>query len=331
DKSNTVSDSTAKLLKGESRFLRAFCYFQLVNLYNTPPLVNTTEVSISAYAPNSTRADLYAFIISDLKEAYNLLTPTYPAADRVRANKSAVSALLANAYLFTKDWVNAETEATRQITNTAYSLPADLSTVFIKSSTETIWQLWSSLGYNNTQGANYIPGSTSSVLYTLRPGLLNAFETGDARKTAWVKQGTGASASLYYPYKYKQRSTPATNATEYVVQFRLAEQYLIRAEARAWQNNIPGGLADLNVIRTRAGLTNATATTRDELLSKIEQERRIELMTESSHRWYDLNRTGRTSYWLAPQKPTWMARDTSLPYTTNLLLANPNLHQNKGY
>lgn len=326
-----VTDSTKRLLQGEARFIRAFCYFQLVNLYATPPLVTTTDVNTSAYIGNSTPAQVYDLIISDLKEAYDLVGAGYPGADRVRANKAVVSAMLAKVYLYTKQWANAETEATRQIDNTTYSLPADVSALFVKSSPETIWQLWNSLSYNVQQSSSYLPANTTSLLYALRPGLVNAFEANDNRKAAWIRQGTGASAALYYPYKYHQRATTTGATVEYPVQLRLAEQYLIRAEARAQQNNITGGLDDLNVIRLRANLPAAAAADKDELLLKIEQERRIELMTEASNRWYDLNRTGRTSYWLAPQKPTWMARDTLLPYYSSILLSNPNLHQNNGY
>jgi hypothetical protein len=325
-----VTDSTAKLLKGESEFIRAYCHFQLVNFYGTPPLITTTNVKVSAYVGNTPTTQIYASIISDLLDAYNLVGTNYPGSDRVRANKSAVSALLAKAYLYKKDWVDAETEATRQINNATYSLSTDLTTVFVKGSTETIWQLWSSTAYTS-QGSTYIPANTATVIYTLRPGLLAAFEASDKRYTNWVRQGTGASASFYYPYKYRQRTTTTGATIEYQVQLRLAEQYLIRAEARAQQNNVTGGVADLNVIRTRAGLPNSTAATASALLLAIEQERRIELMVESSNRWFDLNRTSRTAYWLAPQKPTWIARDTLLPYPTYILLANPNLHQTVGY
>src|SRR5207245_162544 len=94
--------------------------------------------------------------------------------------------------------------------------------------------------------------------------------------------------------------------TEYYMMLRLAEQYLIRAEARAQQNNLAGSILDLNVIRTRAGLQNLSASlTQAQVLRAVEQERRIELFAELGHRWLDLKRTGQATAILAPIKPNW--------------------------
>lgn len=326
---NTISAATARQIKGESKFLRAFCHFILANLYGNPPLITTTTVSISAYAGNASRETLYAAIVSDLKDAYELIDADYPSADRARANKATVSALLAKVYLYMKEWKLAETEATRQITNPAYTIPDDLSTVFLKDSPETIWQLWSQYNYT-AQGQSYVASDPNRVIYTLREGLMNAFEPGDKRKAAWTREGSGNSIGLFYPYKYTQ-TTSSGGAVEYLVQFRLAEQYLIRAEARAHLNDVDGAMEDVNALRGRTGLGDASAGNMADALLKIEQERRVELMVENGSRWFDLNRTGRTTYWLQPQKPTWQPRDTVLPYATTLLLANPNLEQHEGY
>jgi hypothetical protein len=73
---------------------------------------------------------------------------------------------------------------------------------------------------------------------------------------------------------------------------RLAEQYLIRAEARAQQNNLTGALADLNAIRTRAGLPASAAVSQADVLIAIARERRVELFCEMGNRFFDLRRTG---------------------------------------
>jgi len=77
-----------------------------------------------------------------------------------------------------------------------------------------------------------------------------------------------------------------------VVMFRLAELYLIRAEARAQiGTDLVGALADVNVIRIRAGLAaNTTATTTATLMTAILKERRVEFAHEG-HRFFDLKRT----------------------------------------
>jgi len=325
-----VNDATAIQAKGEAYFIRAYCHFQLVNFYGNVPLITTTDVNTTALEGNTPEATTYTAMISDLKTAYGLLTASYPTASRVRVNSYAAAALLAKVYLYDKDYVDAEAQASIVINSGTYSLPTDLTTVFLIGSNETIWQLYNLNTYTPV-GQTFIPLPTTSVIYQVTPGLLNAFEPNDKRMAAWVKAGTGAAATTYYPYKYKQRSTTSGASIEYLVELRLADEYLIRSEARAQQNNLTGSLTDLNVIRTRAGLPNAVSTSQSDLLLKIEQERRIEMSFENANRWFDLNRTGRTSYWLSPIKPTFTTKAELLPYPESQLIANPNLKQNPGY
>ena len=113
---------------------------------------------------------------------------------------------------------------------------------------------------------------------------------------------------------------------------RLAEQYLIRAEARARQGNIPGAQQDLNSIRNRAGLPNTTTSGPTEILEAIMEERQRELFTEGGHRWLDLKRTGRTTEVLAPLKPLWDPTDVLWPIPEDEIFNNSNLlPQNPGY
>lgn len=329
-RSKTLSDSAVTLLSGESRFLRAYAHFRLMNFYGSIPLITTTNVEVTATEPRTPVALIYDSIISDLKAAYASLPATYPSAERVRANKWAAGALLARVYLYAKDWTDAERVAGQVIGSGIYSLPADLNTVFLKGSNETIWQLWQQNGFTS-QASTWIPTQTTNVIYYARPGLLGAISSGDKRKTSWLKAGTGPGSGLYYPYKYKQRTTASGTAMEDLVQLRLAEMYLVRAEARAGLGHVSEGLADVNVIRERAGLSDTTATDAGGLLLEVEQERRIEFMMEDGQRWCDLTRTGRAGFWIGPVKPTWQARDTLLPFPQTILLANPNLKQTPGY
>ena len=329
-KKNTLSDSVALLLRGECKFLRAYSHFRLMNFYGSIPLITTTNVDVTAHIGNTPVPQLYDTIVSDLKDAYAILPIAYPTADRVRANKWAAGALLARVYLYRKDWQDAETIAGQVISSGVYTLPADLNTVFQKGSTETIWQMWQQNGFT-TPGGTWLPTSATAISYYVRPGLLSAIASGDRRLSAWLKAGTGANSNLFYPYKYKLRTTTTGATSENLVELRLAEQYLLRAEARANQGNVGDGLADVNTIRKRAGLADTTVADAAGLLLTIEQQRRIEFMLEDGQRWFDLNRTGRTGYWLSAAKSTWQARDTLLPFPLTILLANPALKQNPGY
>jgi hypothetical protein len=126
---------------------------------------------------------------------------------------------------------------------------------------------------------------------------------------------------------------------DYLV-LRVAEQYLIRAEAKAQQNNFSGAQADVNVIRNRAGLPNLTTMVDNTTaMMAIEKERRTELFCEWGHRWFDLKRwssltnTGKTRAddVLGALKITWKSTSVIYPIPQSARDNNPNLTQNTGY
>src|SRR5690606_6610863 len=111
-------------------------------------------------------------------------------------------------------------------------------------------------------------------------------------------------------------------------------QYLIRAEAYAYLDEINLAIDDLDIIRIRAGLESLKEkmpSDRNELLNLINQERRLELFCEWGHRWFDLNRTNRLDNVMAEKKDDWSVNDKLYPIPGNQLLANPALTQNIGY
>src|SRR5262249_27204051 len=120
---------------------------------------------------------------------------------------------------------------------------------------------------------------------------------------------------------------------EMVVLFRLAEQYLIRAEARAQQGNITGAAADLGAVRARAGLPSTPAP--PDIFTAILHERRVELFTEAGQRFFDLRRTGKLDsvmLALAPLKGgAWSSFKTWWPIPPTDVGIDPNLTQTPGY
>lgn len=329
--STGVTAATKKHLEGEAKFVRAFCHFYLVSLFGDVPLITITDFRVNSLASRTPAGQVYQQIIADLKDAQNLLDDNYITTERVRPNKWAATALLARVYLYTQDWVNAETQAATVINNTTYSLESDLNNVFLANSSEAIWQLMPVFsGLNTWEGIVFIPDPGSAPYWvSLSSELVGAFEPGDNRLTNWVGNTAVGTDTYYYPFKYKKNYDP--NVTEYSMVLRLAEQYLIRAEARAKQNNISGAQADLNVIRNRAGLSNTTVNTQAELLAAIEQERRIEFFAEGGHRWLDLKRTGRADAALGSMKPGWQSTDALYPIPQSEIQKNPSLTQNPGY
>jgi hypothetical protein len=131
--------------------------------------------------------------------------------------------------------------------------------------------------------------------------------------------------TIYYPYKYKQR-IPTTPSEDYML-LRLGEQYLIRAEAAAELGNLTGALADVNIIRARAGLAGSTA---------VRKERRTELCFEGANRWFDLNRTVNDTKYPSNGQITavlsgWQPYDALYPIPLAQRELNSHLIQNPGY
>jgi hypothetical protein len=117
-----------------------------------------------------------------------------------------------------------------------------------------------------------------------------------------------------------------TNGTDPAYLIRIAELYLIRAEAYAQDNDIAKSLADLNVIRKRADIQELNIADKATLLLAIEQENRIEFAFEN-HRWYDLVRTRRAKTVLGIDEDFRLL----LPIPYAQILIDKNLEQNPQY
>ncbi len=327
-----ISNSLKDQLTGEAMFVRAFWNFYLVNLFGDIPLILTTDYKENQYAKRMPVAKVYQQIIEDLISAQNLLTPDYSYfnGERIRPTKWAATALLSRVYLFKGDWENAETQASQIINNnTDFSLSSNLDNVFLANSNEAIWQLMPvNPNQNTAEGYFFILNDIPNTV-SLSNGLINNFEPGDQRRQDWIDSISVSGKVYYFPYKYKVKSSSVL--TEYSMVLRLAEEYLIRAEARVEQNNIPGAQADLNVIRNRAGLPNTGADNKNDLLKAIGHERRVELFCEWGHRWLDLKRTNVADDILSPMKPNWRPTSVLFPIPSMELQNDPYLTQNPGY
>lgn len=344
NKSTSLTPSVKDQLMGEARFVRAFCFFYLTNLYGDIPVPLGTDYKTNATLERSSSEKVYEQIIFDLKEAQRLLNTQFvgidaisASAERVRPNKGAATALLARAFLYKADYVNAEMLATAVINSPLYDTAA-LNDVFLKNSREAIWQL-QPVGVNeNTKEAILfiLPEEGPSIARPifLSNQVMSNFETGDLRKRNWTDSVIAEGVTYYYAYKYKAGLNVGA-VSEYEMVLRLAEQYLIRSEARVRQGNLTGGLADLNVVRKRAGLAPSVANTAVDLLSAIQHERQAELFTEWGDRWFDLKRTGKVNEVMEQVTPfkggIWNSNWQLYPIPLTELQANPNLVQNPGY
>lgn len=333
EKSTAIQLSDKRQLTGEALFVRALVHFYLVNTFGPIPYIKTTNYEQNNLVTRMAEADVYASIKSDLEQSSELLPTQYIGAERVRPNKWAVQAMLARTNLYMQKWDEASNASTAVINQSdLYKWPTDINGIFLKESLSTIWQLMPATANGNTSEGNgfiFLQGPPTSV--AISQSLYNAFASNDLRRSQWLKVVTNGTSSWYHAYKYKERLS-TTPSKEYSIVLRIAEQYLIRSEARAHQGNLSGAKEDLNKVRNLAGLGNTLANTADEIIDAILQERRLELFTEFGHRFFDLKRMGKLNMVLSPLKPQWDTNDRLLPIPESELLLNPNLRpQNAGY
>jgi hypothetical protein len=354
-----LSPAIVNQITGEAKFIRAFWHFYLTNEYGDIPLVLTPQYNLNSQLGRTPRAQVFRQVANDLLDAENLLNENYVDAtdtavsmERVRPNKAVAAAMLARTYLYMGNYDSAELQATNVINNPRYSLIQPLTPtnyVFTKNSSEAIWQLSTPLPAANngaTPDGNSFILTSSPTNVAMSTILKNSFEQGDQRAVIWIdsfKTNTVPQVTYYFPYKYKvnSKSPAAPSIPEYVMVLRLAEQYLIRAEARAQENNLTGSASDLNIIRNRAGLANiadSIASTKSSMLNAILHERQVEFFAEWGHRWFDLNRIGAVDSVMGnpvdichSKGGTWSGNSKLYPILPTELAVDPNLTQNPGY
>lgn len=342
--SSSIVPNLKKQILGEALFIRSFWNFYLTNLWGEVPLVLTSSYTLNSKLGKSPIQDIYSQIILDLSSAIPLLNPDYVSSDgqtitaqRVRVNKSAAMALLARVFLYTENYTMAEKYSDSVISNTnLYILETDLKNTFSQTSKEAIWQLQSVELFPTPEAINFVllssPSTNTFNSSTLNYRLLNAFDTSESRYKEWVGIIGTNTELLYFPYKYK---LVTTNSNEYSTVLRLAEQFLIRAEARARLDKIFDSKMDLDTIRARAGLPPSNVQDQSALIKAILDERQREFFSEWGHRWMDIKRAkivdSVMQYTSIEKGSTWEKYKSLFPIPQTERNANPNLSQNTGY
>ena len=319
-----------KQLKGENLFLRAMVHFNLVRMFGRPypqndganlgvPIVreSLSDDEVLTLSRSSVK-DVYDFVISDLLAAADLMGSTKT---NIYASKEVAYALLAKIYLYKQDNANALKYANLVINSGRYSLltSSDYTTYFKKTpeaNKETIF----AVRHTNVQiagiGTMYI--SSDQAGNPLGQGVSGWAELYASKKYVdFIGQHPEDLRNAFItPYfingvlQYNQKLTPATpmyyinkytlqenviNSTS-PVYLRLADIYLIRAEANAKLGNTHAAVADVNLIRSRANLSGSALYTAASItaagktvLGAVLEERYLELAFEG-HRVYDLYR-----------------------------------------
>jgi len=311
---------------GEAYFIRALSYFDLARGWGGVQLQlkPTTDLAGLKGVKRSTLDQTYDQVLADLVQAENLLPED--GTTRNRAQKSTARALRARLHLYRKQWADAENYASQVIANTKYALVKPYKSFFTAPflTSESVFELTYSANDKNGFWSTWYPSSAGGS-FTLKPSdkivaKLNDPLIGGTRNTLIA----GTSPSVY---GVLYNTTTASIDPSYVI--RIAELYLIRAEARAQQGKLTGAnsaASDLNIIRDRAGVAPTTAATQADLLQAIEDENSVEFAFEA-HRWFDLTRTGRAGAVLGITNPNYFL----FPIPLSDVLSDPDVTQNPGY
>lgn len=311
DFDKTVKDN----LKGQAYFLRAFCYFDLVQYFGKIPLHLKSAVTLAETALPLTSVDsIYNQIITDAKLASTLMSPK-STQQAGRATSGAAKTLLGNVYMVLKQWDNAITILTDVVNSKEYSLVASYANVFdpvTKNNSESVFEIQykeGTDGYASNFIYQFIPqpitaaevtaitGVTVEVPRTIEgyniptPDIIAAYETGDLRKDATI--GYCKARGKDYPYvkKYNHPHAQTNLTNDNWPVYRYSEVLLFLAEAYNEKGQSANALPHLNQVRSRAGLSASSVSGQAQLRDVIMGERRVELAFENK-RWLDLVRTG---------------------------------------
>lgn len=328
-----MDETLKKRLIGENKFLRAYCYFLLVQWFGEVPII-TEILGGDEYYTQQRRPvqEVYAQIERDLLDALEALPEksAYGSADLGRATKGAARGLLAKLHMLKKDFPKAEQYCLEIINSTQYSLLNKYSDNFLpvgENGAESVFEITAvalepvdgvtgpgATPYNMVQGVRGIPNLGWGFN---RPSdnLVSSYENGDPRREATVIYvgevlPDGSAQVQDNPEiigeRYNQKAwVPAhpglqDNGPGNIRVLRYADVLLLAAEALNENNNPTDALKYLNMVRKRARGTNnfilpdVTVTDKDQLRERIYKERRVELALEQ-HRWFDLLRWGRAA------------------------------------
>jgi starch-binding outer membrane protein, SusD/RagB family len=341
----------------EASFIRAFCYFQAVQLWGDVPLMLTEVKTISAellpeiypllFPPRVSMDTVYAQIIKDLEVALLYVKPS--SQDKGYATTGAVNAMLAKVYATIQPHdYNKVAQYCDAVINGPYSLLPEYEDLWNNSAentAESIFEInYEGNSTNANWGASMFRGSDWKKFNIPSNDLVKAFddEGDEIRKNSSIAFLAAGFPDNHwpqdnYPFLNKWRLFSSPSPQNYIF-LRLADIILLKAEALNELGDVTGAAELVNQIRGRVDLPNTTASNQADMRLAIEKERRLELAFEG-HRWYDLKRNGRAievinnavdetgqklGYNLTENRLVWPVPQSELDLNTSLV-------QNPGY
>jgi hypothetical protein len=366
-----AAESIRKSYVAEALFIRAYTYFYMIRIWGDPVYVTRTYDNVDyGNIPPLARTPEAAVLDSclrDLKTAAAALSFSGGDPTRaIRANKGSVYSVIAHIYAWKHQYDSAHAYCAQVITNGGYGLEPMSSYTHIwngQSSQESIFELPMTYNYSDPNFSSqndwaeaqfsffgtFLKGpltdNQNSVCWIAPQGgvLDNIFDTADARYRT-IFQSVPASGGdvaghmlvKYVNFLYQQ---PGSKTLPYInndlVLLRLADIYLLDAEALANMGDLGGAAADLAMTENRAGISSYLKPANQyDMLDEVVAERGRELVGEGQW-FYDLIRTESTQGWLefvgypsarltaANKGYYWPLDMTSLFPQDNLLVQNP--------
>ncbi|MFA9392143.1 MAG: RagB/SusD family nutrient uptake outer membrane protein [Prolixibacteraceae bacterium] len=305
----SFSEAQMNSYLSEAYFLRSLAYFYLVRTFRDVPIILDPYVNDEQeYEVAKSSADeILAQITNDLKlallaakEFYPEINNDNPVYSKGRSTKWSIYALLADIYLWQGNYDDCIFCCNQIIASGRVGLISKnlwFTNFNPGNSNESIFEI--QYDYDLGQTNSFIKWFSIDRKYTFS---LDAYELFEATREIGDVRGEGASISTkdYSVWKYlglyvdetatAERASSGDNDQDFIV-YRLAEIYLMKAEALTMQGNFAEATELLDLIRRRAGIEEviATPSTELEMLTFILDERGRELFAEGK-RWFDLLR-----------------------------------------
>lgn len=354
---SVITDATLrKRLEAETKFLRAFYYFDLVRLFGKVPVI-TTPVSVAdaLTIPRSPVTDVYTQIISDLQFAVTNLPETYATADKGRVTKFAAQGVLAMVHmtrsgptyniegpgLGLNEWNQALTLLNSIVSSGKFSMVAKYADIFgyaNENNSEVLFDVQYITGQSPVLGSTFpwvlVPdtwfqsnGKAVQGGLTIRPVsnlLISSFETGDVRKDfsivpTYTYNGTVEDRPFFR--KYVDLTKVPSNRLDWPINFivlRYTDVLMLKAECIL--NGASGTQTEVddivNSVRKRAGLTTIVSNVTK---AQLMTERQKEFMAEGT-RWHDLVRSGQVETVMSSWITAIDEKKQMQPFQTNYVI-----------
>lgn len=316
-----LNDDDENMYLAHAYFIRALNHFNLMRFFGEIPVKTTpsTEPGDHLNVPRNSIDEVYEQIFTDLEKAHANITSIFTGS----ADFATVKALLARVHLYRQNWTEAKTYAGQVINDFNYMLEPAFGDLFpAENSSESIFEIHYTEQDNNLLAQYFLPtaiGGRHEFIPT--DSLLAAYAEADSIR---VRNSITEDSDGLYCNKYTELATRSDN----VYVFRLAEMYLIRAEAEAQLNgDIETIQNDINAVRNRAGLNDTEADNYNDLLNVVLEERRREFAFEG-HYWFDLVRNGKAMEQLENVTTT---DQYLMPIPLSEMQTNDAMTQNSGY